>query len=169
MGIDFKKIIGAIAPTIATVLGGPLAGTAVAALSKKLLGRDDGSEAEIAAALSNASPELLLEIRKLDAEFKVDMAKLEIELEKLNTQDRDSARTRQVSMRDWTPNVLAGLVILGYGAIQYLVLTQQLPVENTDIILRTLGTLDVVMVTVIAYFFGSSRGSKEKTRLMGDK
>jgi hypothetical protein len=169
VGIDFKKIIGAVAPTIATVLGGPLAGTAVAALSKKLLGKDGGSEAEIAEALASASPEMLLELKKLDAEFKLEMEKLEIELEKLSTQDRASARARQVAMKDWTPNILAGVALAGYAVIQFVVLTEPLVPENKEIILRTLGTLDMVVVTIIAYFFGSSRGSKAKTDLLNGK
>jgi hypothetical protein len=37
--MDWKKIVGAVAPTLATALGGPLAGMAAAAVSDALLGK----------------------------------------------------------------------------------------------------------------------------------
>ena len=46
--MDWKSIVKVVAPTIATGLGGPLAGLATKALSEVLLGKSDGTEDEVA-------------------------------------------------------------------------------------------------------------------------
>ena len=51
---DWKKVLGGIAPTIATALGGPLAGTATKFLASSLLGKDEASESELEAAIIGA-------------------------------------------------------------------------------------------------------------------
>ena len=57
MTFDWKKTIGAIAPTIGTALGGPLGGLAGAALAS-VLGVENDPE-QIGAAVANATPEQL--------------------------------------------------------------------------------------------------------------
>src|SRR5690348_3178185 len=106
-------LIGAVAPTIAKTLGGPLAGMAVGALSKALLGKPDGTHAEIDAALASATPEQLATIRKADQDFEAEMGRQGIDLARVNAGDRDSARNREIATHDvWTPRVLAAIVVL---------------------------------------------------------
>jgi len=167
MAINWKSIVGTVAPTIASALGGPLAGVAVKALGTKLLGKEDATEEEVSTAILSASPESLLKLKELESEFALKMAELGVELDKIEAGDRDSARKRQVDMKDWTPNVLAGAIVIGYLSVQWYVLGHTLPVDNQTIIIRTLGTLDAVVMMVMAYFFGSSRGSKHKTEILG--
>ena len=52
---DWKDLIAAVAPTIATALGGPMAGFAVRTLSNTLLGHENGSEADIVQAINVSS------------------------------------------------------------------------------------------------------------------
>jgi len=73
-------LLGQLAPTIATALGGPLAGLATKTLSNVLLGTEDGSEADIAKAMQSATPDQLAAIKQIDADFKVRMQELEIDL-----------------------------------------------------------------------------------------
>ena len=63
----WKEIIGTVAPTLATALGGPLAGVATQAISAALLGKADGSEDEIAAAFSVGGADALQKARDADA------------------------------------------------------------------------------------------------------
>jgi len=51
MAFNWKSILGTVAPGLATALGGPLAGMAVQAVSNAVLGKQDGSDDEIAAAI----------------------------------------------------------------------------------------------------------------------
>ena len=53
----FGPLLSQVAPSIATALGGPLAGIAVKTLSNALLGHESGTEEDVATALQNASPE----------------------------------------------------------------------------------------------------------------
>ena len=52
----FGPLLGQIAPSIATALGGPLAGVAVKTLSSALFGHEDASEDQISEAMASASP-----------------------------------------------------------------------------------------------------------------
>ena len=56
---SIKQIIGAVAPTMATALGGPLAGTAATAIANALGCKTD--EKSIGRALQQATPEQLTE------------------------------------------------------------------------------------------------------------
>ena len=90
----FGKLIETVAPTIATALGGPVAGMAVKALSTALLGHDSGSEDDIRDALATATPDQIAAIRKVDADFKVQMKSLDIDLVRIAANDRASARDK---------------------------------------------------------------------------
>ena len=91
------------------------------------------------------------------------------ELERIAYQDRDSARTREVKTGDsWTPRALAGIVILGWFALQWFLLTHLIPQEMREIVLRGLGTLDMAVGLVLGYYFGSSVGSAGKDQTIRD-
>ena len=60
---QFGPLLGQIAPTIATALGGPLAGIAVKTLSAVLLGHENGSEDDVKAAMTSASPDQLVALK----------------------------------------------------------------------------------------------------------
>ncbi len=72
----FGPLLSSVAPSIATALGGPLAGLGVKALSKALLGAEDFSEEAVMDAIATASPEQLAAVKKIDADFKVQMKAL---------------------------------------------------------------------------------------------
>jgi hypothetical protein len=159
-------LLGQVAPTIATALGGPLAGLAVKTLSTVLLGKDDGSEADIAKALQGASPDQLAAIKKIDADFKTRMAELEIDLERIVAGDRDSARKREVALGDHTPKILAAAITIGFFGILFWMFVYGVPKNGNEALLLMLGALQTAFTGVIAYYFGSSAGSKAKTDAM---
>jgi hypothetical protein len=64
--------LGAVAPTLATALGGPLGGMAMKMVADKL-GLPDASPEALDAAVASATPEQLAEIKKVEADFKVQM------------------------------------------------------------------------------------------------
>ena len=82
MDVDWKKVVGAVAPGLATALGGPLAGVAVSALSEQLLGRPDGSEAEVATALRVGGSDALLKLKDAEQAFQTRMRELPLDLAK---------------------------------------------------------------------------------------
>jgi len=162
----FGPLIGSVAPSIATALGGPLAGMATKALSQALLGNENGSEDDLKAAMSNASPEQLSVLKKIDADFKVQMKSLDIDLEALAVDDRKSARSMQTETKDILPRLLAISVTLGYFGIIAYVLISGLPMNGSEVLLMLLGTLSAGWTGVMAFYFGSSSGSQKKDSMI---
>ena len=169
--MDMKVIGGLlaqIAPTIATAIGGPVAGMATKALSNALFGHQDAPDDEIQAALLNATPEQLSTIKKIDADFKAKMKELDIDLERIASQDRDSARNMQIHTNDWIPRVLALLITVGFFGILIWMLTKGMPPTGTEALLMMLGALGTAWTGVVNFYYGSSAGSKAKTDALSE-
>jgi len=163
---QFGPLLGQVAPTIATALGGPLAGIAVKTLSNVLLGHENGSEDDVKAAMSSASPDQLVALKKIDADFKAHMKELDIDLERIAAGDRDSARQMQRETKDWTPKALAFIITFGFfGALVY-ILVFGIPQTGTEVILMMLGSLSTSWTGVTQFYYGSSAGSKAKTEAL---
>ena len=152
----FGPLIGSVAPTIATALGGPVAGMAVKALSNALFGHQDASDEEIQAALANPTADQLAALKKIDADFKVQMKSLDIDLERIAASDRDSARKMAMVTHDLTPRVLAVIVVVAWGTVQWFLLHNVIDGSMRELVARVLGTLDGALMLVLSYYFGSA-------------
>ena len=162
----FGPLLSSVAPTLATALGGPLAGLAVKSLSKALLGAEDFSEEAVMDAIATASPEQLAAVKKIDADFKVQMKSLDIDLERISVDDRKSARDMQKETRDWIPRALAVSVTAGFFAILIYMLVYGLPTSGNEALLLLLGALQTAWGGIIAFYFGSSSGSQKKDAMI---
>jgi hypothetical protein len=167
--MDLSKIgglLGQIAPTIATAIGGPVAGMAVKALAGALgLGQDASSD-DVQTALMNATPEQLAAVKKIDADFKVQMKELDIDLERIAAGDRDSARNMQMQTNDWIPRAMAIMVTFGFFGILTWLLTKGVPPTGSETLIYMLGALGTAWTGIVQFYFGSSAGSKAKTDAM---
>ena len=152
----FGPLIGSVAPTIATALGGPVAGMAVKAVSNALFGHQDASDEEIKLALANPTADQLSALKKIDADFKVQMKALDIDLEQIAAKDRDSARNMAIMTHDWTPRILAVVVVAAWGITTWYLLQNVIEPSMREIIARVLGNLDSALVLVLSYYFGSA-------------
>jgi len=171
--VNWKDVIGAVAPTIATALGGPLAGAAVKTLSNVLLGHENGSQDDLSTAIGMASPEMLAKIKQAEADFQVRMRELDIDVDRIAAADRDSARRRETSSGDaWTPRVIGALTLLAFIWSVWAVLSGYVQGMSDPAIVGIIGTLigyvSAKADQVVSYYFGSSSGSKEKTQAMSD-
>jgi hypothetical protein len=169
--VDWKDVIGAVAPTIATALGGPLAGAAVKTLSSVILGHENGTEADLSAAVAAASPDVLAQVKKAEADFQVRMRELEIDVDRIAAADRDSARKREASTGDfWTPRVIGALTLGAFIWAVWAVLSGYVQGLTDPSVVGIIGTLigyvSAKADQVVSYYFGSSSGSKEKTQAM---
>ena len=165
----FGPLLGQVAPSIATALGGPLAGVAVRTLSNALFGHEDASEQQVSEALSTATPDQLAAIKKIDADFKVQMKSLDIDLERIAAGDRDSARQMQRETKDWTPKVLAFFITFGFFGALVWILIFGIPKTGTEVLLMMLGSLSTSWTGVVQFYYGSSAGSKAKTDALTGK
>ena len=167
--MDLSKIgglLGQLAPTIATAIGGPIAGMAVKALAGALGLSQDASSEDVETALINATPEQLAAIKKVDADFKVQMKELDIDLEKIAAGDRDSARNMQMHTNDWIPRAMAIMVTFGFFGILTWLLTKGVPPTGSETLIYMLGALGTAWTGIVQFYFGSSAGSKAKTDAM---
>ena len=170
---DWKAILGAVAPTLATAIGGPFAGMATKAIAGVLLGKEDATQDEISVALSGATPEQLVALKKLDADFAVRMKELDVDLDRIQAADRDSARKRQMATGDHTPQRLAYLYAAAFFAVIgfqcWLAYEQkEIPVMIGKTLDMLLGVLTAMVLGSKEYFFGSSSSSAKKTQLLAD-
>lgn len=166
---QFGPLLGQVAPTIATALGGPLAGVAVKTLSNVLFGHENATEDQISEAMAAATPDQLAAIKKIDADFKVQMKSLDIDLERIAAGDRDSARQMQIANKDWTPKALAFFVTFGFFGALIWILVFGIPKTGMEVILMMLGSLSTSWTGVMQFYFGSSAGSKAKNDLLAAK
>ena len=160
-GTQAKSILGAIAPIIGGALGGPF-GAAAGLVLQKALGTNDPKALE--ASITSGDPDILVKLKQADNDFKVQMANVGVEEDKLRYDDAASARTRQEVVKDSTPTVLAYGVIIVTLAINALLFIYGSPKGLPDIALgRILGTWDAATMLVLSYYFGSSSGSADKS------
>lgn len=162
MNDKWKKILGAVAPTIATALGGPLAGTAVTAIAKAL-DKPSATEDEVAAIVSSGDPELLLKLKTAEREFSAKMRELDIEIEKISTSDRASARQLAIETKSRTPEILSWLVVAATLTLEGWIMLNGIPDDVSDLVAgRILGMLDTAFATVLAFWLGTSHSSRFK-------
>lgn len=159
-GQTAKSVLATIAPLLGTAIGGPFGGLAGTLLSKAL-GTSDPKAME--AAITSTDPDILLKLKQADNDFQAQMAALNISEEKLTFDDRSNARAMEVATRDTTPKYMAYLITLGFFGVLAYLLVKGKPTEGGDVMLVLVGSLGTAWTGIIAYYFGSSAGSAQKT------
>jgi len=153
-----KNVVGAIAPTLGSALGGPLGGQAASVVAK-VLGCDSDPKS-INTAIQQASPEQMIELKKAEQQFEVQMKELEVDVFKLETQDKQDARSR--FSKDWTARIIGVAVVGGFMGYIFLV-TLQPPEQNSEALINlVLGYLGGLASAVISFYFGASNSSEDK-------
>jgi len=165
--MDWKATIGAIAPTVASALGGPLAGLAVDAVGKAF-GWSDTTQEKVQEALTKGqlSGDQILALKQAELAIKQQENELGFKFADLEVQDRKDARSMQTSTRSYMPAVLSSLVTVGYFSILIGMMRGMLKVDDSQALLIMLGSLGTAWGAVMAFWFGSTSGSAEKTRLL---
>lgn len=156
-----------IAPTIATALGGPLAGMAVSAISKAV-GVDPDKVNDLIAD-NKLTAEQVAQIKLAEIELQQQAQELGLNFEKLAVDDRKSAREMQATTRSWVPPLLAAAVTIGFFAILGGMMFGKMSVADNTALTMMLGSLGTAWTGIIAYYFGSSAGSQAKTEMMAKK
>lgn len=167
---NLKSIIAAVAPTLGTVLGGPLVGAAVTILARALgTTKPDGTadEAATAAAIATASPDTLLKIKQAEFDLEKHLADLGVNLQALAVDDRKSARELQIATRS---KLVPGLAVMIVGAFICMVAATLLGFSHVEGALAgtLVGYLSAKCEQVVGYYFGSSAGSARKDELLGE-
>ena len=152
-----------IAPTIATCLGGPLAGLAVTAISKALGIDEDKVNDTIESGKLDADQ--ITSIKQAEIELQTKAQELGLNFETLAVQDRASARDMQKSTNSVIPPVLSILVTVGFFGILVALMLGKVD-SNNQALMIMLGSLGTAWTGIIAFYFGSSAGSQAKDQLL---
>lgn len=170
--MGWKDALGKIAPVLGMALTGNIPGAAAAAIGTiaDALGLDSKTPEAIETAMKGMTPEQAVALKRADQQFALDqlkeMHRAAEEAERIASQDRDSARKREIAVKDYTPMILAYIVSLGFFGVLGFMLTQSIPDTGKEALLIMLGSLGAAWTGVIAYYFGSSAGSSKKTDIM---
>lgn len=164
---ELKKLLGAVAPTLGTALGGPIGGVAMKFIADKFTGGDTGQVEDF---LLSANPEQLAQLKLADKEFQKEMRRLDIDLEKISASDRASARDLARAKGTLPQVVLSVVYTAGYLLVMYLFMTgrSQVPLDYKVMFGGLLGVLSTAQIQIMNFWFGSSAGSKEKTQVLAD-
>jgi hypothetical protein len=177
MGMDWKGLVGQVAPMIGTALGGPLGGLAVQAIGSAL-GLDQKTEDAVKQAIAGATPEQMIAIKNADNDFKLKMtalgfdhedkiAALNAQAAELDVKDRQGARDMQAATKSITVPVLAYVIVVSFIAMIASTLAGYSHVDGA-LAGSLVGYLSAKCEQVVAYYFGSSRGSQQKDILLAN-
>jgi|TARA_R100000030_G_scaffold98974_1_gene89523 hypothetical protein len=147
-----KNVVGAVAPTLGTALGGPMGGMAANMISEVLGCKNEPKAIE--KAIESATPEQMLALKKAEQDFELKMKELEVDVFELETKDKQDARTRFSS--DWTARIMGIATVGGFLGYIFLV-TLQPPEQNSEALINlVLGYLGGLASAVISFYFGAS-------------
>tara|TARA_X000001382_G_C3165849_1_gene177853 strand:+ start:818 stop:1291 length:474 start_codon:yes stop_codon:yes gene_type:complete len=152
-----KNLVGAVAPTLGTALGGPMGGMAGNVIAD-VLGVPNTPKA-IEKAIAEATPEQMLELKKAEQAFEIQLKELDVDVFKLETEDKQDARGK--FSKDWTARIIGVTVVGGFMGYIFLV-TLQPPEQNSEALINlVLGYLGGLASAVISFYFGASNTPKE--------
>jgi len=151
-----------IAPTIATALGGPLAGLAVTSLAKVFGVPEKDVQGMIES--GKMSAEQLQQVKLAELELQKQAQALGLNFETLAVEDRKSARDMQIATKSVVPPILAGTVTVGFFGILYALMMGYATESNQLMIM--LGSLGTSWGGIIAFYFGSSNSSQHKDEML---
>jgi len=174
---DIASGISKIAPGLGAAIGGPpgaIVGMGVKALCS-VFGIDSEAEdakEQMAKAIEQMTPAQALEMQRMDKQFIVDMEKLKIDVYKLEVADRSSARIRESKMGSFDNRILAYMIVAGFIGVVYAVLFaddfKSMDSMQASMVGTLVGYLSAKAEQVVGYYFGSSKGSADKTNALAE-
>ena len=173
MAFDWKGTIGSVAPMLAGIFGTPAAGLAVAALCKATGLEPSPENAQKAAeqfAAGQLSGDQLVALRKAEADLKVQMQKMgleyDVQKDEIAFKDRDSARNREIQVRDYTPAIGFYLITAGFFGLIAALLKIQIPPDNKAVLYVMVGSLGTAWVGCTGYYYGTTKSSGLKDQML---
>jgi len=154
-------------PIVAGLVGGETAGKAAATILG-IAEKVTGKKGDAAVDAIKADPALALQ-------FEQALMTQEKDLLKLQYEDIKDARSRDIEVRKLSKgkntraDILAYLAVVSFISLIFFFFYKTPDGGVKDIMILLIGNLSGVVSTIYAYEFGSSRGSKDKTTILGLK
>ena len=152
-----KNLVSTVAPALGSALGSPLGGAAISMIADKL-GVPNNQQA-VEKAIRQATPDEMLKLKEADNEFEVKMKELDVDVFRLETEDKQNARA--AFSKDWTTKLMGLLTLSGFMGYIFLV-TLQPPEQNSEALINlVLGYLGGLASAVISFYFGASQSKED--------
>lgn len=164
-----KNVVGTSAPVLGNAIV-PGIGGAAGSLIAKALGCEPKPEA-IDTAISK-DPQAVFKLKELETQHSEFLINAAHENDKMYLNDIQSARQREIEVTkstgklNWPMYVIALVIFIGFFIVLGCLFKIPLIMANKDIIVYTVGGLQTAFITVVAYFFGSSKGSSDKNDIL---
>ena len=83
-----------------------------------------------------------------------------VELYKLEVEDRNSARQREVEMikagsEDWMMNFTGVIGLGGFVLLLFAIVFIEVPVHNKELMIHLTGMVEGIVLSIVGYYFGS--------------
>lgn len=177
---DWKKVGIQLAqkglPLLGGLLGGPagaLGGKAAVSLISSALDLEpEKTTPDEVFDLIEANPESIIRLKEAEMAHKERLQALLLEEKKLELKDVADARARERAIveatgkKDLNLYILAWTVIVGFFTLCAILMKISLPEGSSQVIYLLFGGLVAGFTQVLGYFFGSSKSSSDKTKLL---
>ena len=170
--MPFLPLLLGLAPTVASWLMGDKTGAAVTkitGIAQDLLGTSDAAGIEKAIA---ADPNLALQFKMAVMQAEADARRQEFDTLQAQLADVQSARNQTVKLAEagsviaWGAPIISILITVGFFAMLYVVIRQEIPESSQTLANIMLGSLGTSFTAVVGYWVGSSAGSAQKTNAL---
>jgi len=121
-----------------------------------------------------ADPQALVKLKEFEMTHAERLQELQLDEVKAQLADVQNARGRQnaheeaTGKTDYNLYILAWTIVVGFFGLIGIMMYVAIPAASNNIIYMLFGTLGAGFGSVMQYFFGSSKGSKDKTILMNN-
>ena len=161
--------IKTLAPMIGTALGGPLGGAAAAFIADKL-GLDSKDVKAVSEVLNSGklSPDQISAIKLAEIDFQKFLETNKIKVDEIAAADRNSARELLKTTRSYVPATLTFGITAGYFVVLIGMMLKAFEVADSQVMLIMLGQLGTAWGVTIAFWFGTTSGSKDKTDILAN-
>lgn len=157
-----------IAPTVASALGGPLAGVAVTAIGE-LFGMESPTADKIKTAIENGSltGQQIADLRQLELKLKSEEAERGFKYAELEYKNVADARAMKVATNSLFPEILSGLITVGFFGILGWMMYKPSAIDSQPLLIM-LGSLGAAFGAVINFWLGSNKGSDRTKELLAN-
>lgn len=168
-----RETVGTIAPVLGNAIV-PGIGGAAGSLLASALGVENTPDA-IDLKLADLSVEDRTNIKRAEMHHRERLLEIASANDQLsladiqNTRETEIERTKATGKREANLYVLAWTVVVSFFITCGILIFVRMPEGQSNIVYMLLGTLGTGFITVLSYFFGSSKGSADKTTLLSEK
>lgn len=159
--MNFEAIMPILGKAIQGNIGGALH-VAMEALGLPISDNEEKNKKAFNDAKERLTPDQILSLKKAEAEYKAVIKQMDLDLEQILSDDRNSARQREMALKDRTPKIIGYLIMGGFFALLIGLMVFDVPEKNSQVLNVMLGALGTMVTAVANYYFGSSSGSKSK-------